>query len=157
MSALTVDISARLAEHHRLASDQYLTAKELYEAAVEHARLAGVLLLEVKAKLEHGQFLPWLEQHVLFTARTAQRYMAIAAPTPKNDRLSHTPSKPKAGTKRAKQIEQMNVVRHREDVLSHASYLVAELPITQALRPDDLHQLAVLRDRINVMLENSHG
>jgi hypothetical protein len=60
--------------------------------AVENARRAGELLLEVKARLQHGAFGAWLAANIMFTERTAQRYMAVAdnwlAIEAKSDRVS---------------------------------------------------------------------
>lgn len=50
--------------------------------AVQHAIEAGKLLLEVKASLAHGQFGAWLANHVGFSARQAQRYIAAAEGKP---------------------------------------------------------------------------
>jgi hypothetical protein len=50
--------------------------------AIEHARLAGALLLQVKDALPHGQFLPWIEENIAVTPRQAQRYMAAALGKP---------------------------------------------------------------------------
>ncbi len=48
-------------------------------SGLAHARRAGDLLLEVKAGLEHGVWLPWLAEHCpTIAARTAQAYMRIA-------------------------------------------------------------------------------
>jgi hypothetical protein len=45
---------------------------------VAHAKRAGVLLLEAKARVPHGNWLSWLEQNCKTTSRTAQRYMQLA-------------------------------------------------------------------------------
>jgi hypothetical protein len=37
------------------------------------------LLLEAKAALKHGEWLPWLKAHVAFSERTAQAYMRLAS------------------------------------------------------------------------------
>ena len=44
----------------------------------EHAINAGRLLIEAKAQLAHGQWLPWLEDHCQVSERTAQAYMQCA-------------------------------------------------------------------------------
>jgi hypothetical protein len=44
-----------------------------------HCRcMIGELLIEAKAALEHGQWLPWLNEHFGWDERTAQRYMKEA-------------------------------------------------------------------------------
>src|SRR5688572_32359582 len=47
--------------------------------ALEHARRAGELLLQAKAAVGHGQWLPWLKTHCSsFSERTSQGYMRLA-------------------------------------------------------------------------------
>jgi hypothetical protein len=46
--------------------------------AVDYAKQAGVLLLEVKRQLPHGEFMPWLSANVKVSERQAQRYMRSA-------------------------------------------------------------------------------
>ena len=48
------------------------------QATMGHAIKAGKLLLQAKAQLPHGQFLPWLESNCWGSARQAQRYMRAA-------------------------------------------------------------------------------
>lgn len=45
---------------------------------VMHARRAGVKLIEVKNRLEHGAFMPWVKTHCEFSQSTANLYMKIA-------------------------------------------------------------------------------
>jgi hypothetical protein len=45
---------------------------------LEHARQAGLLLLQAKTRVPYGNWLSWLETHCKVTSRTAQRYMEIA-------------------------------------------------------------------------------
>jgi N6-adenosine-specific RNA methylase IME4 len=49
------------------------------QTSLEHARTAGELLVEAKARCPHGQWLPWLKAAVRFSEATAQRYMQIAS------------------------------------------------------------------------------
>jgi hypothetical protein len=84
--------SAEINRLHQLASK---TAAE----AVEHAKQAGELLIEVKAQLRHGQFYPWIDKNLTVSPRQAQRYMAVAQGKPlpvlelaaKCDTMSHLP------------------------------------------------------------------
>jgi hypothetical protein len=46
--------------------------------SVRHGIAAGELLLEAKAQLKHGEWLPWLRDHVEISERTAQLYMRLA-------------------------------------------------------------------------------
>lgn len=137
--------AAEIGEHHQ-------RAKSLSVEAVKHARLAGALLLSVKAEMPHGAFLPWIKENVTFSERTAQRYMNAAAPTPKPPRLTHTPKPPKPGSKRALTIAALDRVRHRDDVVAHATFVLAELPAAQNLRPEDIDTLRRLRARITILI-----
>ena len=48
------------------------------EAAAAAAIEAGHRLIEAKALLRHGEWLPWLREHVAVSDRTAQNYMRLA-------------------------------------------------------------------------------
>jgi hypothetical protein len=65
------DLAARIvAEHtaiHGLLSD-----------SIRRAMAAGDLLIEAKAMVQHGQWLPWLRGHCKISERTAQLYMRCA-------------------------------------------------------------------------------
>ena len=65
------DLAARIvAEHtaiHGLLSD-----------SIRRAISAGELLIEAKAMVQHGQWLPWLRDHCKISERTAQLYMRCA-------------------------------------------------------------------------------
>jgi Protein of unknown function (DUF3102) len=45
---------------------------------LERAIAAGKLLLEAKALVKHGEWLPWLESHCQIPERTVQHYMRLA-------------------------------------------------------------------------------
>ena len=47
-------------------------------SAIGHAMRAGELLIEAKAQVEHGQWLPWLKDNFAGSARTAQAYTRVA-------------------------------------------------------------------------------
>src|SRR6202044_2192582 len=53
-------------------------AKAAVKRGVEHVIAAGELLIEAKAQLKHGEWLPWLEEHCGLSDRTARRYMRVA-------------------------------------------------------------------------------
>lgn len=59
--------------------------------ALEHAAECGRLLLEAKAALPHGGWLPWLETNTSVSARQSQRYMrhATSVLEGKYDATSH--------------------------------------------------------------------
>jgi hypothetical protein len=48
------------------------------KSGIQHAMAAGDLLIEVKAKVNHGEWQPWLKKHCAFSERTAQLYMRWA-------------------------------------------------------------------------------
>lgn len=57
----------------------HAAASQAAQSALGHARDAGLLLMEAKAQLPHGGWLPWLTDHCpTLPERTAQLYMKIA-------------------------------------------------------------------------------
>lgn len=48
-------------------------------AGLEYARAAGNLLIEAKARLRHGEWLPWVKANCRPAERTARLYMQIAS------------------------------------------------------------------------------
>jgi hypothetical protein len=69
------DLAARIrAEHEGVAGAM--------KRGLDHAIAAGKLLLEAKAQLAHGQWLPWLAEHCQVPERTAQLYMRLARHAP---------------------------------------------------------------------------
>ena len=64
----------RLAREVRAEIEQ---AERAFESAVEHAVRAGEKLIEAKALLKHGEWLPWLAE-VGIPARRAQEYIRVA-------------------------------------------------------------------------------
>jgi hypothetical protein len=66
-----VELAARIRAEHEATSTAL-------KSSVEHAMKAGDLLIEAKAQLKHGQWLPWLAEHCVMSERTAQLYMRIA-------------------------------------------------------------------------------
>jgi N6-adenosine-specific RNA methylase IME4 len=66
-------------------SDLALRIKAEHEATIagirrsmDHALRVGDLLIEAKGLLEHGQWLPWLEENTSIKPRLAQTYMRLA-------------------------------------------------------------------------------
>ncbi len=57
---------------------EHQAAFGLAREALGHARRAGELLLQVKAEVGHGAWLPWIEANCKFSARTAQGYIRLA-------------------------------------------------------------------------------
>ena len=71
LSNSLAELAARIRAEHD-------DAKGAIKRGVEHAIAAGALLLEAKEKLQHGQWLPWLEEHCGLSERSARRYMRLA-------------------------------------------------------------------------------
>jgi DUF3102 family protein len=65
------DLAARIRTYHE-------ATVEALKHSVEHAMSAGDCLIEAKAQLNHGEWLPWLQDHCRITQRTAQRYMRLS-------------------------------------------------------------------------------
>lgn len=53
-------------------------ARDSAQSAIKHAIRCGALLIEAKAKVKHGQWLPWLQESCYLPERTAQAYMNLA-------------------------------------------------------------------------------
>lgn len=54
------------------------SAREAASASLRHGVEAGERLIEAKALLKHGQWLPWLKEHCKVSDRTARLYMRLA-------------------------------------------------------------------------------
>jgi len=71
LSNSLADLAAKIRVEH----DGAATAAK---RGLEHAIAAGELLVEAKSKLQHGQWLPWLDEHCGMSDRTARAYMRLA-------------------------------------------------------------------------------
>jgi Protein of unknown function (DUF3102) len=47
------------------------------KSTLERAIWIGELLTQQRANLKHGEWLPWLEANIIFSDRTARRYIAV--------------------------------------------------------------------------------
>jgi hypothetical protein len=65
------DLAARIKIEHEAAAGAL-------KRTLTHAMAAGDLLLEAKAQLKHGEWLPWLEARCGIPERTARLYMRLA-------------------------------------------------------------------------------
>lgn len=74
-SLATADLAEQINAEHDLAFGK---ATE----ALEHARRAGELLVEAKARVPHGAWLEWVRDNCSFSIRTAQGYLRLAARWP---------------------------------------------------------------------------
>ncbi len=57
--------------------------EQAFLSAVNHALVAGDLLLEAKRQVSHGEFKSWIEQNCEFSDRMARAYMRVAEQLPK--------------------------------------------------------------------------
>ena len=55
----------------------HLGVRDAARTAAQHAIDAGERLIEAKALVAHGQWLPWLKEHCEISERSAQLYMKI--------------------------------------------------------------------------------
>ena len=66
------DLAARIVAEHK-------AVRAAMKSTLEHAMACGDLLIEAKAKLEYGKWLPWLAEHCAsLSERTAQVYISLA-------------------------------------------------------------------------------
>jgi hypothetical protein len=79
--------------------------------------------------------------------------MNAAAPRPKCDTLSHSTPNRKLTNAAKQRMEAIDRVQHRDDVMRHVAYVVAEMPPVMGLRQDDRALLLELRSRIDAALE----
>lgn len=68
-------LDTETADFARLRADHI---KGLYRNTIRNVKDIGIALLDVKAKLEHGQFGKWIEGEFAWSDRTAQNYMNVA-------------------------------------------------------------------------------
>ncbi len=87
---------ARLREPRDLMADEAAEirreldlAETAFESAMAHAIRVGELLIDVKGKLPHGAWIPWLRSNWPRTVREAQNYMLVAR---KAKQVSHMPT-----------------------------------------------------------------
>lgn len=67
-----------LAELAAAANSAHEAGEQAVRKGLEHFRVAGDALLKAKAACGHGKWLPWLQQNVKFSGRTARHYMQVA-------------------------------------------------------------------------------
>jgi len=74
----TLSSPGQLSDLARLINEAHASALTSARTTLEHARQVGTLLVEAKAAVGHGKWLPWLSENVAFSVRSAQQYMDIA-------------------------------------------------------------------------------
>ena len=86
MSNQLVNIADEINREHSLAMSHA-------DIAIDHAKCAGGLLLQVKNSLPHGDFLPWIAANITVSERQAQRYIraALGKPMPVRALANTTP------------------------------------------------------------------
>jgi len=67
-------LDTKISEINRLHNLAQASASD----AIEYAKQAGLLLIDAKKRLKHGQFLSWINDNLSVSARQVQRYMAVA-------------------------------------------------------------------------------
>jgi hypothetical protein len=69
------DLAARIRQEHEAAS-------AFMRRGLESAINAGNLLIEAKARFQHGEWLPWVREHCQVPERTASHYMRLVRHAP---------------------------------------------------------------------------
>lgn len=81
MAELTLSPTAAMTTLADLAvaiNTAHQAAEKTAFAALDYARQAGELLIEAKARVKHGEWLPWLEANCEVVPRQAQKYIKLA-------------------------------------------------------------------------------
>jgi hypothetical protein len=118
------DLGARINEAHT-------RAMEHAGKAIQHGIACGEMLLEAKAKVPRGQWLPWLRNNITFGERSAQGYMRLAQNVPRLnvEDLSLRDALKRLATPRRYSIEQL---------LSECALWNAHSETLKAGRPKDV-------------------
>ena len=66
-----ISLADQINNEHRMGE---LAARD----AIEHAIKAGELLIQAKAQVKHGEWLPWVRKTLTVTPRQAQKYIRVA-------------------------------------------------------------------------------
>ena len=72
-----------LAQLAKVINREHDLACQAIRTGLEHALTAGDLLQQAKAKVQHGDWLAWLEANCTVSERTAQAYMRLAREWPR--------------------------------------------------------------------------
>ncbi len=78
ISTTTITASNSLADLAARINAEHEAASTFMQQGLERAIRAGELLIEAKAQLAHGHWLPWLREHCHVPERTVQAYMRVA-------------------------------------------------------------------------------
>jgi len=77
------DLAFRIRREHQ-------AAIEATKRTLEHCIAAGALLIDAKAQLKHGEWMPWLADHCSIPDRTVRLYMRLARNKSKLDPIMAT-------------------------------------------------------------------
>lgn len=64
-------------------NESYAKCVSALKVSTQHAIEVGKLLIEAKAKVPHGQWLPWIKENCDFSESLARKYMKVAEELPK--------------------------------------------------------------------------
>ena len=76
-SSTELDIASRINALHEKAEALSKLAKDKAQEAIKVAIECGKLLVEQKSKMNHGDWLPWVENNCDFSQRTSYRYIKL--------------------------------------------------------------------------------
>jgi ParB family chromosome partitioning protein len=79
--AMPMDVQPRqlsLDDLAAVANGEHRRCEAAIGSALQHAIASGQALIEAKARLKHGEWLPWLAEHFEGSARIARAYMMVA-------------------------------------------------------------------------------
>lgn len=138
MSELNITAGEELAE---VRSIEVITEEILFykqQAGVAILEI-GARLIEAKAQLGHGEWLPWLEEKVEFSPRTAQRFMKLAQGYEKSDTVSHL------GTRKALALLALPE-NEREDFAAQEHLVDGQLKTAEEMSSEELEKAIRERD-----------
>ena len=136
------DLAKRINEEHE-------ACQVAMRSAVEHAVRAGELLIEAKAGLAHGQWLPWLEGHCGVSERTAQAYMRLARELPKLE------------PEDAQRVADLPLREALKELAEPTDVIDKVIPFDHLVRiapePDDMMTLCNVFDHLGLLLSAYEG
>ena len=71
------------------ANAQHELVESSVRGAFAAAHRAGIALTKAKAEIPHGEWLPWVKEHLNYSDRTAQTYMRVAKEIPNPQASAH--------------------------------------------------------------------
>jgi hypothetical protein len=129
---IVVEAQASLADLAKQINQEHQGCEQALRASVAHALKAGKLLLDAKARVPHGTWLPWLKANVAFPDRTAQAYMRVAKHWPtieaKTQRAADLSFREALGLLR-KVEEPPHPTPYSDMMEAFASMLMAQVPL----------------------------